>query len=220
MLDGGLLMQNNGDEWKHSRSVLGGAFHRQSLKSMFPLFEKRAELLTSTLAKFAGRKEIVDMQTEFQKLTFDVIGLVSMGIDFGSQKSAENPFEKAWESVLNQLMFQFYFPLPRWLWPWLNFIPAIKRFDDSMKLLESVVQESIDLRKQHPINEEDTDLLSLMVKHQMDSEKNGNPDIFTDERINRELLTFMFAGHDTTRSTLCWILYYISIDKTVEDLVM
>merc|ERR1712137_162776 len=32
--------------------------------------------------------------------------------------------------------------------------------------------------------------------------------------------TFMFAGHDTTRSTLCWILYYISIDKTVEDLVV
>lgn len=158
------------------------------------------------LNRYADFNITVDMQTEFQKLTFDVIGLVSMGIDFGSQKCDDNEYENAWEAVLTQLMFQFYCPLPKWAWSWLTFLPRVRKFNHGIEFLENAIQKSIQLRRQHLIHEDDCDLLSIMIKEQQDSEKNGNPLVFDDKTINRELLTFMFAGHDTTRSTLCWVL--------------
>lgn len=189
---------------------MGNAFHRNALKTMFPLFEKRTKLLIENLNKYSGSSVVINMQTEFQKLTFDVIGLVSMGIDFGSQKSDDNEYENAWEAVLTQLMFQFYCPLPKWAWSWLTFVPRVRNFNKGIEFLENAIQKSIQLRRNHQIHEDDCDLLSIMIKQQQDSIKNGNPDVFVDKTINRELLTFMFAGHDTTRSTLCWVLVCFS----------
>ena len=101
---------------------------------MIPIFIKRAHILADYLEGFIDTKKTVDMQTQFQKLTFDVIGLVAVGTDFGSQTNESNPYENAWEVVLHQLMFQFYFPLPKWIWPFLRFIPNVNDFYRSITL--------------------------------------------------------------------------------------
>ena len=178
---------------------------------MIPLFELRAKILVDSLHERLEKRpnERCDMQTEFQKLTFDVIGLVSMGIDFGSQTEEANPYERAWEVVLNQLMFRFYFPLPKFVWDWLWFVPAVQEFRDSIGLLETAIQDAIDLRKKaiqvEGVAEDASDLLSLMLRQQQECPAD-DATLYDDKKIQRELLTFMFAGHDTTRSTLCWLL--------------
>ena len=178
---------------------------------MIPLFQQRAEIMCDNLDRFItnnqeGASKSLDMQTEFQKLTFDVIGLVALGMDFQSQKQQSNPYENAWEVVLKHLMFRFYCPLPKVAWQWLGFLPNVKRFNDSFGLLSSTVRECIALRRQdmkeNDFPSEATDLLSLMITHQPGQDLLE----YSDLKIQRELLTFMFAGHDTTRSTLCWLL--------------
>ena len=187
---------------------------------MVPLFESRSHNLCNTLSEAAVSRKLVDMQEEFQKLTFDVIGLVAMGMDFNSQRGDGNIYGEAWEKVLSQLMFQFYFPLPKWMWKWLGFLPSIRTFNKSMQILEDAVQHSIEMRKSAPIDPESSDLLSLMLLDQKNAIENNLPIEYTDQRIKRELLTFIFAGHDTTRSTMCWMLYYIITQPEVYEKVM
>jgi cytochrome P450 len=63
--------------------------------------------------------------------------------------------------------------------------------------------------------EERSDLLSLMI----DSSDASNP--ITDEEIVDEALTFLFAGYDTTSSSLSWLFYHLSrnpdVMKKVQD---
>jgi len=47
-------------------------------------------------------------------------------------------------------------------------------------------------------NLEAHDFISLMMKSGM-----------TDEEIQDQSITFFFAAHDTTASTICWVLYYL-----------
>ncbi len=54
----------------------------------------------------------------------------------------------------------------------------INNFYTSITLLESAIQELINIRRKHEIEEEDTDLLSLMIKVQNESEQSGKPNPF------------------------------------------
>lgn len=231
LLNGGLLMQSNGEEWKRTREMLAPAFHRKSLREMIPLFTEKADLLAENLRAAIGRgsdgrQGRVDMQTEFQKLTFDVIGVVAMQFEFQSQtQEGENAYEQAWEVVLNQMMLQFYFPVPYSFWRFLYRlpIPAMGRFNHSIAILESGIYAAIDHRKQTGVREDDSDFLACMLRKQEEELAEGTPASqlrISDERIKNELLTFMFAGHDTTRSTMTWILYYIATHADVEERVV
>jgi len=53
----------------------------------------------------------IDLQIEFQKLLFDLAGMLVMGIDFKSQEMEKSPFEKAWKTLIVISNFRTYMPV-------------------------------------------------------------------------------------------------------------
>jgi cytochrome P450 len=144
------------------------------------------------------------MEKEFQKLTFDVIGIVALGVDFRSQELDESAYEQAWHTILTHLMFLFYFPLPLWCWKYLRFIPAVQRFNQAMELIDSMVFQTIKHRSAEEIDAADSSILAHMLR-----ERAQNPaqmSWLSDVQIRNELITLLFAGHDTTTSLVTWAL--------------
>jgi cytochrome P450 len=39
---------------------------------------------------------------------------------------------------------------------------------------------------------------------------------YTDTNIIQDIMTFLFAGHETTSTSICWTLYLISINPEIE----
>lgn len=180
---------------------------------MIPLFSDKAEVLMQNLHAAVGRglggQGRVDMQTEFQKLTFDVIGVVAMQFEFQSQTlEGENAYEQAWEVVLKQMMLQFYFPVPYSFWRFFYRlpIPAMTSFNHSIAILERGIYAAIDHRKEAGLREDDTDFLACMLRQQQQEVAAGTATSqlrISDERIKNELLTFMFAGRSPVSPCVC-----------------
>ena len=232
LLAGGLLMSDNGAAWKRARDLrtsrwscsartaphcscvmcaVTPAFHRQRLRSLTPLIARRTCCLVDKLQRQQtthhqgpGRLAFFDMELEFQKLTFDVIGIIALGVDFRSQELEESVYERAWHHILEHLMLSFCVPLPVWAWKCLTFIPSVKRFEEAMSLMDSMVYGTIKQRSSEPIDENDQSILAHMLRV-----RNSDQDAMqwlTNEQIRNELITLLFAGHDTTTSLVTWAL--------------
>lgn len=57
---------------------------------------------------------MIDIQSEFQKLTFDVISNLALGYDFNSQEDPECRIGKAWDETLKFCMWKFFVFVPYW----------------------------------------------------------------------------------------------------------
>lgn len=77
-LGSGLLTQLNHEKWKQKRRLINPAFYRSHLKDLVPQFNSVADVLVAKLSKVADGKTVIDMADEFQKVTLDVIGKVSI----------------------------------------------------------------------------------------------------------------------------------------------
>jgi cytochrome P450 family 110 len=94
-----------------------------------------------------------------------------------------------------------FYPFLRKDWgawsPWGRFIYLREQVDD---LLYAEIAE----RRAHP-DPNRTDILAMLLGAQDDS---GQP--LTDIELRDELITLLFAGHETTASALTWALYWIA----------
>lgn len=81
--------------------------------------------------------------------------------------------------------------------PWGNFIRQRERLD---QLLYQEIHE----RRSLPESLVGEDILSLLLSARDEA---GQP--MTDEELRDELMTMLFAGHETTASALAWALYWV-----------
>ena len=249
LLGGGLIEKDNGAEWARSRKLcmytqshslppntlttpntsrltldityaVTPAFHRKRLKELIPLFAERTKLLIDRLEQCNGKREVVDMQREFQKLTFDVIGLVCLDFDFRSQMQDISQFEQAWHVIAEHLNFRFFFPIPYWrVWK----TKAVRLFDDSMKLLDDTIYEAIDTtlkktqqQQEGGEKEEEGEVEGRSILHFMLREKRKSEEAMqwlTSRQIRNELITLLFAGHDTTTNLYVYLNSFFSLFK-------
>lgn len=70
LLGGGIIFQSNGEKWKEMRNAASFAFKKKALKEQIPIFQEKTLYLISKLEKLR-KNETIDIQIEFQKLTFD-----------------------------------------------------------------------------------------------------------------------------------------------------
>lgn len=69
--------------------------------------------------------------------------------------------------------------------------------------IDSILYAEIQERRDHP-ERQGNDILSLMLGAQDDA---GEP--MTDQELRDEMMTLLFAGHETTATALAWALYWI-----------
>lgn len=133
-------------------------------------------LVERTLVEWEG-KEQIDVYEQMRELTLGVVGTTLMGTDLSGQARDEGRDFKA-------AVEQFYHPSTDGL-PFAEALVRLHRTADTILAERRAVPDS-------------SDLLSKLLRGE------GETTGLSDTDLRNELMTLLFAGHETTANAFCW----------------
>ena len=189
VLSEGLLL-TDGERWQAQRSRLQPMFYRERI-------ETYAETMGSYAAAAADEwaaEGSVALSEATSTYTLRVLGKTLFGVNTDDHREAVRAGAEAIRerSSANPVSLD----LPDWL-P----TPGNRRYRRGVTRLEGVVDDLLDERRDSPDGD---DLLSLLLAA-TDGEGEGTGP--TESEIRSQLMTFLFAGHETSATALTWALY-------------
>ena len=203
------LLLLDGKAHKNRRRLLMPSFHGESLQEC-------SHKIVSITEKVCDRWQVYECLTVrpyMQEITLRVILNVVFGIDSGAR------YERLRE-LLTQLLEIFntpltssfiFFPILQKDWgkfsPWGRFLLLKK---EVRQLIYEEITERRSLLSLGKLDSQDIFSLLLLAK-----DENGEG--MTDEELHDELITLLFAGHETTASGLAWLCYWIHYLPEVQE---
>ncbi|ROW04907.1 hypothetical protein VPNG_07040 [Cytospora leucostoma] len=192
-------MASKGEDWKALRKRFNPGFAPQHLMTLLPSIIDKVSLFVTHLDGFARTGEEFSLQSLATNLTFDVIGRLALDIDLGAQTSSPGEFMRVFHSLIETYTGE-QIDLPRWCTPRLEW--KRKRLAEQVRtLLSAIVRDAYAERNERT---KPRSILSMSLQ---------DVGTLTPEVINvtcDQLSSFLFAGHDTTSSTISWMLYELS----------
>ena len=203
------LLLLDGKAHKNRRRLLMPPFHGESLQQCSQQIVRITEKVSDRFLPEQSFK----VRTVMQEITMRVILTVVFGLDSGEK------YERLRE-LLTSLLDIFNTPLSSsfiffsWLqkdWgkysPWGRFL----RLKAEVKtLIYEEIKERRALLNSRKIGHQDIFSLLLLAR-----DENGKE--MTDEELHDELITLLFAGHETTASALAWLFYWIHYLPEVKE---
>ncbi len=183
------------DEEYHdrARAIMMPAFHREQVAAAAEAMTIEADAAIAALP--VG--EAVDVYEWMRGLAMRIAMRALLGLDpdeAGKGAAAAEHFERA----LGYYGIDFHLRLVRGPGsPW-------RRLVASRKVLDEIVFAEIARRRAHP-DPGRHDILSLLV-----AARGAGGEEFADREIRDQVMTLMFAGHDTSTSTLSFMLYELA----------
>ena len=184
VLADGLLL-SDGEQWHRQRTGLQPLFYRE-----------RIETYADTMATYAAAAadewaaaDAVDLGEATSTYTLRVLGKTLFGIDTDEYREAVRAGAEAILERTSQNPVAM--DIPQWL-P----TPSNRRYERGIDRLDGVVADLLADREPGSDRE---DLLSLLVDMRSDGE-------LDEAEIRSQLVTFLFAGHETTATALTWTL--------------
>jgi cytochrome P450 len=190
---------------EHSLLLLDEEGHVRAKRLLMPAFTGRAmdgyremvaDLAVEGIDQWPERGNIVAAE-RMQAITLEIIIRVIFGIRDGERLAQLRPLvaRVAAAGILD--MFGWTYPILQRVPPWSRFAAALKRLDE---LLYAEIAE----RRAATDASERADLLSRMMRPAEDGEA------LTDAELRDQLVTFLLAGHETTATTLSWVLHELA----------
>jgi len=186
--------------------VLSGAPHARARKLVMPpLHGERmrayAAIMTETARRVVGAQPTgkpFAMLTATQRIALDVMLEAVLGVSVEREPElAAELSEAVLEHVEAMKPAIVFVPAlrRRWFWPWACFAKARARLDE-------VIYRLIDRRRCSP--DSGNDVLRLLMDAR-DEEGNG----LTGQELRDQVVTLLFAGHETTAIGLAWSFYHL-----------
>ncbi|NGX50600.1 MAG: putative cytochrome P450 135B1 [Chlamydiae bacterium] len=197
-----LLTLDGEAHWRH-RKILSPPMHGKNIRNYGKCI---IDSTTEVMSRWKKNK-FFPILTEFQSITLQVIMSKVFGFEMGATSDA---FQKLMTRLMNYGE------------PALSYIVGVfptmldhfpKTIKKTIAEMDKFLYEQIRFRRRDPT--EDEDLLSTLI-HASDEEGRG----LSDEELRDELLTLLFAGHDTTAGTCAWTIYYILSNPKIYEKVM
>ncbi|MGL5074886.1 MAG: cytochrome P450, partial [Waterburya sp.] len=195
------LLLLDGKAHKNRRRLLMPPFHGESLQKCSRQIVEITEKVTDSLQPGESFK----VRPVMQEITMRVILTVVFGIDSGAR------YERLRE-LLTDLLEIFNTPLSSsfMFFPWLQkdwgkFSPwghFLRLKTEIRTLIFAEIKERRELLALGKLEYQDIFSLLLLAKDE-------NGEAMTDEELHDELITLLFAGHETTASALAWLFYWI-----------
>ncbi len=209
------ILTHEGEEWRTLRRRFNKGFSPAHLYSLSPLILSKMETYVSKLKAAAKSGIIFPMRDYAQDFTTEVIMQVAIEKDFGAQMTPEGQGEKSWPfGVLTALrmLSSLAFKIGQ------GFDP-VRQFDPIRPAKEYFYKQVVDQRLHSIIREnlKNAGTQSLNV-HAMNSGKSITnlalaglePTEALVTNTVDQLKTFLFAGQDTTSTTIQWMCYELS----------
>jgi len=195
---------------EHSLLLLDGAAHQRQRRLLMPPFHGErmhsySQLICETANHVASQWEIgqlFQVRAAMQDITLEVILHAVFGLREGERYRQLKPLLAAMlnmtDSPLRSSMLFLKF-LQQDLGNWSPWGQMMRRKQQIYDLLQAEINER---RTQPELS--GNDVLSLMMSAR---DENGQP--MTDVELHHELMTLLFAGHETTATALAWAFYWI-----------
>ena len=196
----------DGDRHKRERKLLMPPFHGERLHTYAQLICQ----ITEEVARHWQVGKPFIARGAMQDITLEVILQVVFGLREGESYQRIKPLLAAWlnmtDSPMRSSILFFKFLQQDWgAWsPW-------GRMQRRQKEIYGLLQAEIDDRRAKP-ELMGKDILSLMMAAR---DEQGNP--MTDAELKDEMITLLFAGHETTATTLAWAFYQIHCHADVRE---
>jgi len=190
---------------EHSLLLLDEDGHVRAKRLLMPAFTSRAmdgyremvaDLAVAGIDQWPERGNIVAAE-RMQAITLEIIIQVIFGIRDGERLAELRPVVARVAGAGIVDMFGWTYPLLQRIPPWSRFAAAMKRLDEL--LYAEIAERRVDME-----SGERADLLSRMMSPAEDGEA------LTDAELRDQLVTFLLAGHETTATTLSWVLHELA----------
>ena len=222
----GLLIAE-GDKWYRNRRLLTPAFHFRILKPYVNVYNSCLKVMLNKWLESMKRNEAVELFDTVSLLSLDVVMQCALSFRSDCQSvRVKHPYIKAVYDMVQLSTDRFLNPL--YHFDWIYFLTpsgyktrrACKVFHDySTAIIRERKQViSLDNQQDDKNSTEHEELLKKVSRTRtyldfldillttVDVDGKG----LTDQEIRDEVDTFMFEGHDTTTSGICWTLYCLA----------
>jgi len=189
------LLTSEGALWREQRKVIQPAFQSKRISRQAGVVADEVAALVRRLREHAGGGP-VDVVQEMTGLTLGVLGRTLLDAELGGYTSIGHWFE----AVQDQAMFEMVTlsMVPTWV-P----LPKQIRFRSARRHLEKVVGRLVSDRQRRPGAGDD------VISRLVESTGREADRKVARRRMRDELVTLLLAGHETTASTLSWVLHLV-----------
>lgn len=232
-----------GDEHKRQRKMLSPAFSVESLRALVPIFTEATDQMMArfeqdTSLESRWGKDVRDTVKWFGRVTLDIIGRAGFDYEFGAVEQGPNglavrsSFHAAMTSTMNigtldalvgAFMF-FVVPSLLYILPLTDNIKKLREMrSDLIAVSQKIVQaKATQIRKELEAGVDakemfggKKDILHILMRANM------SPEIREEDRMSAEVLagqivTFIFAGHETSANTLAWCTYFLALRPDIQ----
>jgi cytochrome P450 len=200
--DGGLIAAE-GETWRRQREVLQPLFTRDRL---LDYVDGMVEQVQRRCRRFTPGERI-DLADETSQLSLDVLFATLFGreLELDGDEDVRTAADR-----LHGWFAPTSYPLPHWV-P----TPSRRRFARGKRRLRTVADRLLDSAATDPPTDPSAadDLLSLLVALRGSDHQTG--DALCDDRLRDQVVTMIFAGHDTTSTALAFAFYALATNPDV-----
>jgi cytochrome P450 len=199
-LFGNGLLFSNGEYWLRQRRLIQPSFHQKKIQGLYEIVVKTTE---EFLVSFPCAEQ-VDIYPLMHQLAFQIAVRSLFDIELSERQSHDlnrifNELQEFYIRDINLPLRRLFYPLTR----------EDKVHDKKAAQLKGIILDIIEQRRADP--KPYHDLLDLLLKARY--EDTGEP--MSEDQIIAEVLILLFAGHETTATTLSWLLYQTAPEKKV-----
>jgi cytochrome P450 len=204
LLLGNGLFNSEGDFWLRQRRLAQPAFLRGAVVRLAaPMTAAVDDLIRTWEAAPDGRT--VDVVSEMMRLVLSIAGATLFGADVGGDADA---LAAAQRDIFALVRHRMNNPLSAPLWVPTRRNRAYRR---GKAVLDGVVLRVIESRRRG--GPAANDLLDLLLAARDEESGTG----MSDQQLRDEVLTLLFAGHDTTASALSWAWLLLARHPDVQE---
>jgi cytochrome P450 len=209
------LIWTTGAEWKKARRLFNPGFSIGHLSTLIPGIVNDTLVFRETLGKYADSGEVFQIEKEVAGLTVDIIGHIVLDHDMLAQ-TTNNEFVRYFRSAVH------WSPSASNINPLINYNPILpimmwyntRRMDAYlMKVLDDRFSSRAHLAHNSTTRGKPAIDLALDEYTAEQTALGNSTGRVTDMAFKRfaidQMKTFIFAGHDTTSSTVAYIYYLL-----------
>ncbi|XP_070711569.1 cytochrome P450 4F3 isoform X1 [Pempheris klunzingeri] len=217
------LLLSNGEEWSRKRRLLTPAFHFDILRSYVAKFNSSADTMHDKWRRLAATGTTnIEMFDHVTLMTLDSLLKCAFSYNSNCQQSTSE-YVSAIVELSDLVIDRRQKILHHWDWIYWKSEQG-KRFKKALSIVHRFTREVVQKRRAQisEQRETETDLTTAPQRKKdfvdiilLSKDEDGQG--LTDEEIQAEANTFMFAGHDTTASAICWTLYNLARHEQYQE---
>ena len=194
------LVPNDGESWKRQHKLILPGFHKLRVDAYAPVMAE----YTRDMVRGWRDGERRDFRKEMVDLTLRVVAKTLFDTDLRQDSEViHDAIQDISEALIDHA--QTPIPVPRW-WP----TERNRRMVRALDAMDGVIERLVTARQREA--KDRGDLMSQVV---FASDEQGG---MSKKQMRDELMTLIFAGHETTAHTLTWAWYLLALhqDKVIK----